>query len=496
MKNYDYREFIATLKEAGELREIDKEVDWKLEAAAIAAMSARVGGPALHFTNIKGYHKGYSLVTGMYAGRPETFWKRCAIAMGMPPDISWYDYTDELIRRSGQPIPPTIVSTGPCKENIHIGKEANLLEFPIPYLHEGDGGRYLTLSDIIQRDPDSGWVNWGNYRMMVHSKDKLGVLLQPGLGQGARIFFQKYEAREKTMPVCIAIGGESVDAMVGCMTIPEGQNESDVAGALMQRPVELVRAETNDLYVPANAEIVIEGEVRPHERMGEGPFGEFLGFISGPRSPRPVIRVNAITHRNNPIIPFVCEGIRWNDSQGLGTSVMRLYVLRVLRDVMGLPVKGVYTPVELQAASPVTFATKVPYPGYVQDFMNGVYAVSGNSNMTYFVVVDYDVDLTDSNEILQEVVTKVHPARDIIPTGKVGPRSSLRSYLSPAEKLKAADEADLDGRMYLDATSPGAWDQSPRPRTRFETFFPEETQKFVLDNWAAMGFQEKPVVKS
>lgn len=491
----DYREFIAALKEAGELREIDQEVDWKLEAAATAAMSHRIGGPALHFKNVKGYPPGYSLISGHLTGPSETFWKRCAIALAMDPNIGWEEYVNEYIRRANQLIPPVIVSTGPCKENIQIGKGANLLEFPWPYLHEGDGGRYSSMSAIINRDPDTGWVNWANYRLMIHSKDKLGCLLQPGVGQGARIYFQKYEARGNVMPFCIAIGGEPAIFMVASMPIPEGQNESDVVGGLIQRPVELVRAETNDLYVPANAEIVIEGEIRPHERMEEGPFGEFLGFMHGPRIPRPVFRVNAITHRNNPIIPFTCEGIRCNDSQATGANVMAVEMTRTLRDVVGLPIRGAYSPLELGCWCLMSFATRVPYPGYVQDLMNGVWATTITGHQDYYLVTDYDVDVTDTVELMQDLVTKVHPRRGIVRTDRVAPRSPLNAYLSPASK--GSDLLNTSAKTYFNATSNQAWDPSrTRPRMRFESFFSEETQRFVLDNWAAMGFQEKPVVKT
>src|SRR3990172_8047951 len=303
----DLRDHIQRLKDVGDLIEVDGEVDWNLEAAAIESMMGRLNGPALLFNRIKGIREG-RLLSGHFRGRSIlNDHRRAAIALGMDPDINWQGFRDECVRRFSSPIPPMEVSTGPCKENIVMGEEVNLFAFPFPYIHFGDGGRAGTLQAWIGKDPDIAWTNWGNYRIQFHSRNKLGGLLLPGKHM-ADMFYLKYEPRGQPMPVCIAIGGDPAITLAGVIPVPRGQNEADYAGALRGEPMELVRAETNELLVPANAEIVIEGEMRPHERVDEGPFGEFIGFMHGPRVPRPVLRVTCITYRNNPIVPFEMEG--------------------------------------------------------------------------------------------------------------------------------------------------------------------------------------------
>ena len=181
------------------------------------------------------------------------------------------------LQRRENLIKPIVVDTGHCKENIMKGADVDILKFPIPLINGGDGGRYIgTWHTVITKDLDSSWVNWGMYRLMVQDRNTLGCLfpLQQHIGQ----MYQKYEAINRPMPIAVAIGGQPVIPIVSCVQIPPHVNEAEVAGGLQNAPIPLVRGETVDLYVPASAEIVLEGEVLPHERMVEGPFGEYMGM--------------------------------------------------------------------------------------------------------------------------------------------------------------------------------------------------------------------------
>src|SRR3990170_3698448 len=287
----DLRAFMKKLEEEGELVRVKEQVDWNEEAGAIVRRSSELGAPAVFFENVKDYPDRY------LAGGLMSAIRRVAIAMDLPASTPPSAIMAEYIRRTQEPIKPVVVETGPCKENILLGDKVDLWALPTPFIHAGDGGRYLcTWHAVIFKDPDSDWVNWGMYRAMIHEKDKLGILIQ----QNQHIFqiFRKYEARNQPMEVAIAIGLEPMSTFAACTFFPPNVNEAEMVGAMRGKPIELVRCETVDLQVPATAEIVLEGKVLPGVRRDEGPFGEYTGYRASDRGARPVVEVSAITHRN------------------------------------------------------------------------------------------------------------------------------------------------------------------------------------------------------
>ena len=275
MAFYDLREYIDKLEETGDVVYVNQEVDWNLEAGAIMRRSNETLAPAPFFQDIKGYPQGYRLL-----GAPMATFRRFAIAMGMEPDTPYQDFLVEFEKRMKNPIKPVLVSDGPCKENKLFGEDIDVLKFPVPLIHEGDGGRYIGTWHIsATKDPDSEWVNWGMYRLMVHDKDTLGGLMVPT--QHIGMILNKYEAKNKPMEIAIAIGTEPVTAIIGTCGVPTAINEMDVIGGFRGAPLEVVKCETVDLVAPATSEIVIEGEVLPNQRMEEGPFGEYTGYQAG-----------------------------------------------------------------------------------------------------------------------------------------------------------------------------------------------------------------------
>ncbi|HLE80495.1 MAG TPA: UbiD family decarboxylase, partial [Dehalococcoidia bacterium] len=299
MAHRDLRQYLAKLEAEDELRHVGAEVDWDLEIGAISRRGIELRAPALLFENVRGYPQGYRLLANILSGtRPPN--GRLALAMGLPKAAPTLELIEQYAHRVRNPIKPTIVSTGPCKEEIHLGEDVNVLEFPIPLIHGGDGGRYAGTWHIdVIKDPDSGWVNWGMYRHMVHDEKALGWMAAP-FQHGPNIYYQKYEARGQPMPMAIAIGTEPLCSVVAATSFPAEVSEAGLAGGLRGAPVELVKCETLDLEVPASAEIVLEGIVLPGERKLEGIFGEFTGYNAGAKHPRPVFHIQSITHRVNP----------------------------------------------------------------------------------------------------------------------------------------------------------------------------------------------------
>ncbi|MDO8637536.1 MAG: UbiD family decarboxylase, partial [Dehalococcoidia bacterium] len=305
----DNREFVKALQKTGDAIVVRTEVDWDLEAGAITRRVCETGGPAPLFEKIKDYPAGYRIL-----GAPLANYRRLAVAMDMSPDSTLKTIQEQYEQRIEHPIKPRLVKDGPCKENIVRGKDVDLFQFAIPMVHEGDGGRYIGTWHInINKDPDSDWTNWGMYRLMAHNHTDMADFFATHQHQGL-IYFRKYQPRGLPMPFAVAIGADPLSSLVAGTAFKKGENEVDFAGALAREPIELVKCETNDLQVPAHAEIILEGEVLPGTNLPEGPFGEYPGYRFPERRSSPIFRVNCITYRNDPIMTLSCVGFPTDDS--------------------------------------------------------------------------------------------------------------------------------------------------------------------------------------
>src|SRR5581483_7136812 len=306
----DMRGWIDALRAQGELQEVNAEVDWNIELGTVVRLAQGPGtGKALLFNNIKDYNSSSSRCRRVFASSLNSY-RRIAMMLGLPPDT----HPRELVKIGrtlfAGTIPPKIVPTGPVKENILKGKDIDLYEFPTPYWNRVDGGRYiLTYAGVVTKDPETSVMNVGVYRGMVASRDQIPMLMWRAqhIGHHATAWQSK---GVKEMPIAVAIGWEPSLAFTGGSPVPKGICEYDVIGAIRGAPVELVKCETNDLYVPATAEIVIEGffNLDPETYLPEGPFAEFTGYVAGDRGKKPFIRVTCITHRNDPILRGTIEG--------------------------------------------------------------------------------------------------------------------------------------------------------------------------------------------
>src|SRR5262245_46212933 len=305
----DLRGWMDALKAAGELHAIDAEVDWNIELGTIARMAQGPGtGPALLFNNIKDYNKPASRCRRVFTGALSNY-RRIAMMLGFPRDT----HPRELVKLGRTiltgAIPPKIVKTGPVKENIVTGTDVDLYEFPAPYWNRLDGGRYLlTYGGVVTKDPNDV-MNVGVYRGMIADKTHIPILMWRAQHIGHHVTDWQ-QAGKSEMPVAVALGWEpSLDFTAGA-PVAKGTCEYDVMGAIRGAPVELVKCETVDLYVPATAEMVIEGylDFDPKTYLMEGPFAEVTGYVAGDKSPKPTIRVTAITHRNDAILRGTIEG--------------------------------------------------------------------------------------------------------------------------------------------------------------------------------------------
>ncbi len=378
----DLRNWLQALDGAGELQTIDAEVDWNIELGTVARLAQGPGnGPALLFNKIRDYGEN-ARCQQVFAGALSSY-RRIAMMFGLPPDT----HPRELVKLGRTvltgAIPPKIVKTGPVKENIVKGDDVDLNDFPAPQWNRADGGRYiLTYGGVVTKDPNTDVMNVGVYRGMVAGKNMIPMLTWRAqhIGQHATAWQQ---LGHKEMPIAVAIGWEPSLDFVGGAPVPKNLCEYDVIGAIRGAPVELVKCETVDLYVPASAEIVIEGFMSfdPATFLPEGPYAEFTGYIAGDRSPKSAIRVTCITHRKNPILRGTIEGTMPGSysENSVTSSVMRAATAWNVLDRAGVPgITDVWCP-PVQAGVNVVVQVKQSYRGVAKQVANALWGSFGGA---------------------------------------------------------------------------------------------------------------------
>ena len=221
------------------------------------------------------------------------------------------------------------------------GDDVNLLKFPVPLIHELDGGRFIgTACLVITRDPDEGWVNFGAYRGMVQDEKSMSCYISPG--KHGTIQRSKYFEKGKPCPVIISVGQDPVLFMVSGNEIDYGVSEFDYAGGLKGSPIEVIEGKATGLPFPAHAEIVIEGFMDPNDRKTEGPFGEWTGYYASSSRPEPVVRVQNIYYRNDPILTCARPG-RPPSDYSIAKCMVKSALIWEQVEKCGVPdVKGVW----------------------------------------------------------------------------------------------------------------------------------------------------------
>src|SRR5581483_10609902 len=403
----DLQTYIDAAMEVDEWRVIE-DADWNEEIGALTEAVAELipEPPLLLFDRIKGYPPGYRVVS-----LPMASAKRAALAMGLDIDGKGIGQLREMAAekmKNVKPIPPVFVPTGPVMENILTGDAVDIFKFPVPRYHASDGGRYIGTGDtVINKDPDSEFVNAGTYRIEAHEKDLLGLWMSPG--QQGRQICQRYWDRGESAPIVAIFGGDLLTFMVSSRPLPWGRSELDHVGGLRGRPLEVVKGPITGLPIPAHAEIAIEGEVPPPsvEARDEGPFGEWPGYYSGGSlgtgEPQPVIRIKAIYHRNNPVI---------NNSAPLWPGAQK-YGLNYGRAKDRLEQAGIQDVVAVGTPMPYVDVVSIRqrYPGHAKQAAMAM--VSGLRNGRWVVIVDEDIDPYNLKEVLWAMTTRCDPVRDI-----------------------------------------------------------------------------------
>lgn len=486
------RVYMKALEENGCLSAVKGETDWALEAAAVTATAYRNAGPALHFQKIKDYPKGYTLAGGLFTGagnlylEKRKYWQRVCIAMGLDPLTGYSKFLATCLERMMHPILPIEVNTGPVKEQIMQGDTVDIRSFPVPKLHQGDGGRFGTLQTMIVKDVDTDWVVWSNIRTMIVDRNRLASPIDDNSSLGE--IYRKYKALGRPMPFCIVIGGPPLVTITSFLPLAKGASPAAVAGGFNLDPIELVKAETNDLFVPSQAEIVIEGEVSPNEKHEEGPYPEYWFYKDKQFSP--VFHIKTITHRKDPIIPFSVDGVKPSDTHNLLSLMLSYELYRRCWVIRNYPINWVQMPLEFNL-NVVIVCGPILFSGYVLWLSRYILSQSRQLGSLYnkIIVVDEKTPEISLEDAINDVILRIHCNKgyhfvDDIP---IGPNARYAS-------LEQLDKGVASG-IYLDTSWPKEWTKDDIPRkVSMEGSFPKELLDKVVANYNRLGFKGTPVI--
>jgi UbiD family decarboxylase len=404
----DLRQHIKVLESAGELQRIKTEVDWDVELSAIMRRVFQFNGPACLFEKVKGSQ--FPVLSGAMFRH-----KKYGLMIDAPPNPK--EMIKKIVNCLANPIDPVLVKGGACQENVDTGDKINLEMFPSPKWHHLDGGRFIgTLGVIITKDPETGIRNVAVYRQQVLGKNKISLNAE----QQGGIHLRKYAAMGKPMPIVTCIGVPPAVLAAALTKAPYGQDELGIAGAIAGEPIPLVKGKTVDLEVPADCEIVLEGEVSADRSTWEleGPFGEFTGhFHSLEKELKPVVKLTAVTYRNNPIYQGCSPGIPPNEETTPREMGGTAGAMRSLQK-SGIPgVKEVYC-MEMGCAGffVVVSMDRHYYAGNAQQIIHHMFACDLPHETKWVIVVDDDINIYDMGSVQWAMATRVQPYRDIIVT--------------------------------------------------------------------------------
>jgi 4-hydroxy-3-polyprenylbenzoate decarboxylase len=480
----DLIDFLRRLEKEKELVRISAEVDPKLEITEITDRATKAGGPALLFekpkgstipvvTNLLGSERRMNLA--LEADSLDDVAGRISSFLDVKSPQGFFDKLKMLpkLAELGSFFPKS-VKGGPCKEVIRRDN-FSLAYFPILTCWPRDGGPYITWPLVITRNPKTGKRNVGVYRMQVFDERTTGVHWQTQK-HGAEHFRDARGANpEGRMEVAVAIGADPATCISGILPVPADMDEFMFAGFLRGEPVETVKCETLNLEVPANAEIILEGHVNLGEMRTEGPFGDHTGYYSL-EGEFPVFHVDCITHRKDPIYLTTIVGRPPQEDYFIGHAIERIF----------LPVMKMQHPEIVDLAMPAVgifqnlmiVAIRKSYPGHARKVMNAIWSLGQAMFTKVIVVVDHDVNVQDSSEVVWKALCAIDPERDI------------QFVMGPVDTLDhAARMQDYGSKMGIDATR--KWEsegyRGPWPD---EIVMDAATKARVDALWAKLGLKE------
>ena len=439
------RELLNESESMGQLKKITQKIDWDEEMGALNYMVAqKEDAPVLWFQNVRDAKYGSTAVFNLFGTGKD----RIALSLGLPKNLTPFELVQFTKDNFGRKIPPRTIpeSKAPVNEVILNGKDIDITAFPSPKMWPLDGGRYLGTWDVlVTRDLEDGHVNLGTYRQMIHSPRELFCYWSPG--KDARLQSERYWAAGKPFPVAAVYGCDPLMLIVGCQTVAKTESEYDYIGGLVNEPVETFRSDLTGLDLPASAEIIIEGFMHPGKEGLEGPFGEFTGYYGRPLGKTPIIDVERVRFRKNPILTCALMADHPANELGLVYAIARGAKIWNDLEKLGVPgIKGVYcTPAGAGGFGVTAVSIEQRYPGHAAQVAALAAQVPGGAYYAKFiVVVDEDVDATDINQVMWAIATRCSPEKDVDIL-----RNTWSTWLDPTKN--PPEERPFGSKMIINA---------------------------------------------
>ncbi len=489
MQYRDLRDFIDQLEQKGLLKRITHPVDPNLEMTEICDRTLRRGGPALLFENVVGHD---TPVLGNLFGTTE----RVAMGMGQSDLIALREL-GELLAYLREPSPPEgikdamsklpllkkimsmapkKIKKAPCQEVVIEGDDIDLNKLPIQTCWPGDAAPLVTWPLVITRGPEKKRQNLGIYRMQLIGKNRL--IMRWLSHRGGALDLRDWQLKHPNEPfkVSVALGADPATILGAVTPVPDTLSEYAFAGLLRDSRTEVTTSLTNDLQVPASAEFVLEGEIRPNDMADEGPYGDHTGYYNEVDS-FPVFTVTKITHRKDPIYHSTYTGRPPDEPAILGVALNEVFVPLLQKQFP--EITDFYLPPEGCSYRLAVVSIRKQYAGHSKRVMMGVWSFLRQFMYTKFViVVDDDINTRDWNDVIWAMTTRMDPVRD----------TTLIDH-TPIDYLDfASPVSGLGGKIGFDATNkwPGETDREwGRPIERD----PEVVSK-VDQMWDALNIFE------
>lgn len=463
----DMRHYLSVLEQRGKLRRISESVDptWELACLARWMYQAlpdreRFG---LLFENVKGFD--IPVMTGIIGASRETY----AIALETEPG----GIHDRWVQALLHPVPAQVVKSAPCQEVVKVGDHADLSRIPIPVWTPGKDAAPYVSTVVISKDEESGVQNTAIYRAMVKDARHLVANLAPG--RHGRLCYDSYVKKGKAAPFAWVVGAEPSVYLAAVANVPYGIDEMTIAGGLKGDAIEVVKAKTVDLLVPAHAEFIIEGEFRPGEFAQEGPFGEFVGYM-GPAEEKPLAIITAITHRKDPIYYGFISQMPPSESTVVQSITNASVILKMLRHDLGhRTIRDVHIDLTfggLLAHGIVSMKTL--YPGHAKQVGR---LVAGMSFLKRITVVDEDIDIRDPFHMDWAMNSRFRPRDDTIVIDDVFTPANM----DPTVRV-VGGKLETGSKLVVDATEKGEPGENSLPT--------KENMMRALQRWKDLGLPD------
>ena len=482
----DLRDFIDLLEQEGELKRIQTEVDPYLEVTEISDRTLRRGGPALLFENVKG--SSLPLLANLFGNT-----RRIALAMGQEdlealrdvgkllaflreptPPSGWKDLWQSLPSyKSVLNISPNVKRSAPCQEIVIKEDDIDLSMFPIQTCWPGDAGPLVTWPLVITKGPEKERQNLGIYRMQLIGPNKL--IMRWLSHRGGALDFRDWKLKHpgENFPVSIALGADPATILATVTPVPDSLSEYAFAGLLRGGKTDIVKSQTNELQVPASAEIVLEGVIEPDEIADEGPYGDHTGYYNEVEQ-FPVFTVKRITHRKDPLYHSTYTGRPPDEPAMLGVALNEVFVPLLQKQFP--EISDFYLPAEGCSYRMAVVSMKKQYAGHAKRVMMGIWSFLRQFMYTKFiVVVDDDVDIRSWEDVIWAITTRIDPIRDTVLIDN-----------TPIDYLDfASPVSGLGSKMGLDATNkwPGETERQWGTPIEMST----EVKQHVDELWKELG---------